>query len=204
MKMFLHMRALVAVLLFTFMSLPALAANTVTLNADLVSGNGSVSPTLTWSTSPVASSCVASGGWTGTKAPSGSQLIPAITASTTFVLNCSWTTGNAQINWTAPTKNTDGSTLTDLTGFNIYQQFNSGAFSKVASPGPLLTTTTLTGLAPGAYGFQMTAFNSGNIESTRTSTAVVTITAPNVSQQISITVNPAPQAPTNVTAVQVP
>jgi len=44
-------------------------------------------PTLTWSTLG-ASSCTASGGWSGTKATSGSETITNITNTTTFTLTC--------------------------------------------------------------------------------------------------------------------
>jgi hypothetical protein len=68
------------------------APPTMSFNASptLVNNNGST--TLTWSSSN-ASSCSASGGWSGTKALSGSQLITALTSSATFSLGCTGTGG---------------------------------------------------------------------------------------------------------------
>ncbi|HZF26871.1 MAG TPA: hypothetical protein VEZ88_11470 [Steroidobacteraceae bacterium] len=58
---------------------------TFTASSSGVISGGTV--TLTWSSN--ATQCQASGGWTGAKAPSGSQDITSITATTTFVLACS-------------------------------------------------------------------------------------------------------------------
>lgn len=190
------MKALLLCLLISLFAVPAIAANTVTLNADLVSGNGSVTPTLTWSTSPVADNCTASGGWTGTKAASGSEKIPAITVSKTFVLSCSWNSGTATINWTVPTTNTDGSPLTDLAGYKIYRSILGSPESLIKTIASPSTVTYVDGpLTPATYGYTMTSINTGNIESDHTNQATKTIVAANDSQQIAITVNPKPNPP---------
>jgi peptidoglycan hydrolase-like protein with peptidoglycan-binding domain len=49
---------------------------------------------LSWYTTN-ASSCTASGGWTGSKAPEGSELISNITQSLNFILSCTGLNGNA-------------------------------------------------------------------------------------------------------------
>ena len=69
------------------------AAPTVTLNADpavVLSGN---STTLRW-TSANADSCVASGGWSGSKPLNGSAQSGALTAGTSFTLTCSNASGS--------------------------------------------------------------------------------------------------------------
>jgi len=72
-------------------SAPALAngilAPTVKLSADPTTVNSGGSTRLTWS-STNATSCTAAGGWTGTKATSGSQTIGNLTSTTTFSLQC--------------------------------------------------------------------------------------------------------------------
>ncbi len=55
--------------------------------------------TLTWS-STNASSCTASNGWTGSKAASGTETLPALAATTTFTLACTGTGGTATQNAT--------------------------------------------------------------------------------------------------------
>lgn len=178
----------------------ASAANTVTLNADLVSGNGSVSPTLTWSTSPVANSCTASGGWTGTKAASGTETIPAINVSKTFVLLCTWNTGSVVLTWTKPTQNTDGLPATDLSGYKIYRKVGSGAESLLQTlSNPNTLTFSDPSLTVGTYVYTLTAFNTANIESDHTNPSTKTITAVSDTQQIAVTVNPKPMPPGNVT-----
>ena len=66
---------------------------TITFNANPTSVITNGSTTLTWSTTN-ATSCTASGGWTGTKATSGSQSSGPLTQSTTYTLTCSSTGGS--------------------------------------------------------------------------------------------------------------
>lgn len=64
---------------------------TLTSSATTIAYNGSA--TLTWSTAN-ATSCTASGAWSGTKATSGTQTLAALTASGTYKLTCSGTGGS--------------------------------------------------------------------------------------------------------------
>ncbi len=63
-----------------------------------------------------AQSCAASGGWSGTEAPSGSASTGALTASTTYTLTCSGpggqTSQSATVSVTAPSSPTGGLTIT--------------------------------------------------------------------------------------------
>jgi hypothetical protein len=70
---------------------------TVNLSASPTSVASGGSTQLTWS-STNATSCTASGGWSGTKATSGNQTISGLTANTTFTLQCTGTGGNATAN----------------------------------------------------------------------------------------------------------
>jgi hypothetical protein len=67
---------------------------TVQITASPSSLTAGSSSTLTWS-STHASSCTASGAWSGTKATSGSQSAGALTANSTFTLTCTGTAGSA-------------------------------------------------------------------------------------------------------------
>src|SRR5262245_54996315 len=108
----------------------AQTAGTVSLSANRTSAQGSLTPVLTWSTSPVASSCRASGGWSGTKFASGTETLPTITTSQTYTLTCSWNGGaSATVNWSAPTTNTDGSRITNLTGYKVVFGTSSSALN---------------------------------------------------------------------------
>jgi hypothetical protein len=73
-------------------------APTATLKAGASSITSGGSTTLTWS-STNASSCTASGGWTGTEAASGTKSVsPA--ATTTYALDCTGSGGKAQVSTT--------------------------------------------------------------------------------------------------------
>ena len=66
---------------------------TVTISANPTSVSSGGSSTLTWS-STNATSCTASGGWSGSKATSGSQSITNITSTATYTLTCTGTGGS--------------------------------------------------------------------------------------------------------------
>ena len=96
---------------------PIQAVTTVSLSAapDVVS-SGEMT-TLTWS-SRHATDCVASDGWTGTKATSGSELTESLTDAATFSLSCSGVGGSASQSTTvniAPTLVLDASPQLALT-----------------------------------------------------------------------------------------
>lgn len=94
---------------------PAFAQRTIDFSANTTTGDGRVVPVLTWSTSPPAASCTASGQWSGEKGPSGTETLPPITSSATYNLSCTWPGDSiATVSWTLPTTNCDGSPLTDL------------------------------------------------------------------------------------------
>lgn len=71
------------------------ATPTVTLSATPTNVQSGGSTTLNWS-STNATSCTASGGWSGSKATSGSQQISGVAQNTTFALSCSGAGGSAQ------------------------------------------------------------------------------------------------------------
>jgi hypothetical protein len=75
-------------------------------------------------------------------------------------------TKSATLSWTAPTRNTDGSTLTNLAGFRIY--YGPSATSLVHSiqiSNPSVTTYVVEDLAPGAYYFAVSAYTTAQTES---------------------------------------
>ncbi len=72
---------------------PSPPAPTLTLSANPTSVASGSTTALTWS-STNATSCTASGGWTGSRATSGTETSAAVTASTTYTLNCSGAGGS--------------------------------------------------------------------------------------------------------------
>jgi hypothetical protein len=72
----------------------SLPAPTVDLSASPTSVASGGSTTLSW-TSTNATSCTASGNWSGTKATTGSQSVGPLTANRTYTLTCTGANGNA-------------------------------------------------------------------------------------------------------------
>lgn len=78
--------------------------------------------------------------------------------------------GQAQISWTAPTANTDGSALQDLAGFRISYGTSATALTQtiqIADPGAKMFA--IKDLASGTYFLSVRAFNAGGNESAMSS-----------------------------------
>jgi hypothetical protein len=81
-------------------------------------------------------------------------------------------TGAATLSWTPPTRNTDGTSLTNLSGYRIYYGTSSSSLTKtVAINSPGLSTYVVSDLAPATYYFAVSAVNSAGAESARSSVA---------------------------------
>jgi hypothetical protein len=178
----------------------AQTAGTITFTANRTSATGSLTPVLTWSTSPVASSCLASGAWSGTKFASGTETLATITSSKSYTLTCTWGGGGtATVNWTAPTRNTNGSTLTNLSGFKVLFGTSSTALnqSKTVSD-PRATSTQITALGAGTWYFAVRAVNSSQVESANSNVGQKTITAASAAKTVNITITAStPPPPTS-------
>jgi hypothetical protein len=143
-----------------------------------VTQNGST--TLNWNSTD-ATSCVASGDWSGNKGASGSESTGALTIDSQYTLTCSSlggsvnksvnvtvvlsSNGTALLSWTPPTENTDASTLTDLAGYKIYYGTSPGNYSNteiINNPG--LSSYLVENLASADWYFVMTSFSDSGIE----------------------------------------
>jgi hypothetical protein len=78
------------------------------------------------------------------------------------------TDGSATLDWTPPTQNSDGTTLTNLAGYTVYYGTSPESLTqsiKVTNPG--LTAFTVTNLSSGTWYFVVTSYSAGGLESTR-------------------------------------
>lgn len=168
----------------------------VTLRANQTSAQTSMVPVLTWSTSPTAQSCLASGGWSGNRAASGTETLPSINASTNYTLTCIWSEGTAIVSWTAPTTNVDGSDLLDLAGFNVAYGTSRDALTQIALVDDNTRRSyTVASLAPGTWYFVVRAFNSQQAESDDSDIAQKEVTGASAVDTVSITIEDAPPPP---------
>lgn len=79
-------------------------------------------------------------------------------------------TGSATLSWTPPTRNTDGSTLTNLAGYRISYGTSASALSKTISlANPGLSSYVVDNLAAGTWYFSIKAYTSTGNESSASS-----------------------------------
>jgi hypothetical protein len=85
-------------------------------------------------------------------------------------------TGSANLSWTEPTKNTDGTPVADLAGYHIYYGTSAGAWtSTITVMEATETSYVVSGLAPGTYYFAVVAFNAAGDDSPQSNIASKTI-----------------------------
>ena len=76
-------------------------------------------------------------------------------------------TGAADLSWTPPTQNTDGTPLTDLAGYTIYYGTNSGSLTQtIQLASPSATSYVVSNLNAGTYYFAVQAYSSDGTRST--------------------------------------
>lgn len=131
--------------------------------------SGQVVPTLTWRTTPVASSCTASGDttWTGSKAASGTQTLPVTADPHVYTLACTFPgSTQAVLRWIAPTTNTDGSAYTNPKGYIVNFGTSPSALTSSRSVNQAtVLTATVTDLTPGTYHFCVRALSAVDMTS---------------------------------------
>lgn len=76
--------------------------------------------------------------------------------------------GAATLSWTPPTRNTDGTSLTNLAGYRIYYGTSSTSLTRTINVGSAgIASYVVTGLSPSTYYFAISAYNSSGAESSR-------------------------------------
>ena len=116
-----------------------IATPTLTFSASPTSVSSGGSATLSWS-STNATSCLASGGWSGTKDVSGYQHVSNLTATTTFTLTCSGAGGSA-------TKSATVTVTAATFDFSLSLSSSSGSVSQGGSVNTTATITLTSGTA---------------------------------------------------------
>ena len=174
-----------AIILCMLLSSAAVAAPpVVSFSVTPASGPSPVTPKATWSSSG-ASTCNATASpanlsWLGDVGLSGTKTLDAITVSEVFSITCSAASDNvANLGWIAPTTNTDGTLLTDLAGFRVYEVFASGPVLTSDLNSPLAVSLRVLPLSPGLHTFYVTAYKSGGAgESAPSNSGAKTIVVP--------------------------
>lgn len=86
------------------------------------------------------------------------------------------TTGSANLSWSVPTQNTNGTPLTDLAGYHIYYGSSQGSWTTTITVLDASETSyVVNGLAPGTYYFAVVAFNSEGTDSPESNVGSKTI-----------------------------
>jgi hypothetical protein len=86
----------------------------------------------------------------------------------TFSINV--TTGSANLSWTAPTENTDGTPLTDLAGYTIHYGTSAGALTQtVTLANAAATSYVVANLSSGTYYFAISAYSTAGTQSAESS-----------------------------------
>jgi hypothetical protein len=189
----------------------AQTANTVSFNLTtaISADRQTLTPTLTWATTPAATTCTASGdtAWSGSKAASGTVTLASFpaTESRGYVLVCNWP-GDTQaaLTWVPPTTFEDGSPLPKCATATTAEQCLAGyvvEFGTTTALGqsrfhmfPNSTSTPVTGLTPGStYHFAIRAITGLGAQSARSNMVNKTLAqSVQVSQQSGIKLPSAP------------
>jgi hypothetical protein len=100
----------------------------------------------------------------------------SLTPFTIQVKGAASATESIKLSWAAPTKNADGSPVTDLAGYHIYYGPSAGELTKkIDVAGAASTTYVVEGLTSGTYYFSLVAYNSAGLDSGRSNIADQTI-----------------------------
>jgi len=161
--------------------LPAPVVNLLVSSSSIDQGQ---SATLSW-TSTNATSCTASGGWSGTRSTAGIvSASPAVTS--TYTLSCNGAGGSAsdsvtvtvntpppqgqdvKLSWAAPVEREDGTpiSMADIAGYRVYYGTAQGSYpNRVDIADRNTMQVTLSDLATGTYYFVVTTYDMDGRES---------------------------------------
>jgi hypothetical protein len=102
---------------------------------------------------------------------SASASLPAFSISVNQVSN-----GSVTLSWTAVTKNTNGSALTDLAGYRLYYGTSANAMNTVVVlANPAMTTYVVGNLSSGTWYFGIAAYTTTGVDSAMSNVGSTTI-----------------------------
>jgi hypothetical protein len=85
-------------------------------------------------------------------------------------------TGAATLNWGSPTQNTDGSALTNLSGYRVvYGRAADNLDQSISVTNPSINSTLVSNLSSGTWYFSVVAINAQGTESSRSNVVSTTI-----------------------------
>ena len=177
------------------LSAPALAQQAPTCSISVapseILGSGHV--TVTWATTG-AVDCVASGGWTGVKSCTGSQMLE-VSQSRTFTMTAKAATGKVTAKYTKPTENTDG-TPAVVVGFKLYiADAPSGLDTAVPILLPSLPLEYVFWRAPGSVSGGIKAVRADGTESAMSNISSKNVVAASAVCSATVTVSPRVKSP---------
>ena len=106
------------------------------------------------------------------KVSDGTSTVSLPTFAITVNPGTTSSSGTATLSWTAPTRNTDGTTLTNLGGYRIYFGTSASSLTRTISINSAgLTTYVVSDLSPATYYFAVSAVSSTGVESSRSTVA---------------------------------
>ena len=111
----------------------------------------------------------------GGDAPAGSAAASQNSSTSTGSLPAA-SSDAVTLNWTPPTENTDGTALTNLSGYDIHYGTSSGNYTQsisVSNAG--IATYVVDNLTPGTYYFSVAAVNAAGTESPMSSEVSATV-----------------------------
>jgi hypothetical protein len=114
----------------------------------------------------------ASSGGSNTSSSSGSSSSSSGSSGSSVSSSSGGGTASIALTWTAPTLNTNGTSLTDLAGYYIYYGTSAGSLSEMINvSGGSVTSYDVRSLVAGAtYYFAISAYDSSNNQSALTNT----------------------------------
>lgn len=198
---------LVLLVLSLFGPIVAHAAPAVTLTATPTTGVSPLSVTLTWNATGFApgATCAGAGAtpWNGTKAITGSQAVSLVGGLYSLAISCSDSVGSADLAWTNPTQNEDGSTIPatgagSLAGTEVFSGTTSTTPIATAAKG--VSAMTVTGLAVGPNSLRLKAFNTEAVRSVFTNAVTLILVGQVATANAAVTVNSQPKPPSGFTA----